>query len=141
MKDLGVRSSPLRKLTLRSDPKGEPCRGDDTSQRAQDLAGCYAARMPFPVELQDNLAVQLMPAGSDPARAALEDMAVEAYRARRLSEQQLATVPGMDRYELAGFLKKREVWLDYTADDLRREVEVGERLWRRCQEELTASGQ
>lgn len=44
MKDLGVRSSPLRKLTLRSDPEGEPCRGDDTShtrtssesQRLQD---------------------------------------------------------------------------------------------------------
>jgi hypothetical protein len=67
-------------------------------------------------------------------------MAVEAYRARRLSELQLATLLGIDRYELDGFLNKHEVWLDYTADDLRREVEVGERFWSKRQEELTASG-
>jgi hypothetical protein len=47
----------------------------------------------------------------------------------------------MDRYELDGFLKKREVWLDYTEGDLRREVEVGERLWKTRQDELDASGQ
>ena len=97
--------------------------------------------MQFTVELPDDLAGQVIPAGSDPSRVALEDMAVEAYRARRLSEHQLATLLGMDRYELDGFLKKREVWLDYTADELRREVEVGERLWSKRQEELTVSGQ
>jgi predicted HTH domain antitoxin len=53
----------------------------------------------------------------------------------------MATLLGMDRYELDGFLKKREVWLDYTTHDLRCEVEVGERLWRKRQDELTASGQ
>lgn len=97
--------------------------------------------MQFTVELPDDLAGQVIPVGSDPARAALEDMAVEAYRARRLSEHQLATLLGIDRYELDGFLKKREVWLDYTTDDLRREMEVGERLWSKRQEELTSSGQ
>lgn len=42
---------------------------------------------------------------------------------------------------LDGFLKGREVWLEYTMDDLRREVELGERLWKKRQEELGASGQ
>jgi predicted HTH domain antitoxin len=84
---------------------------------------------------------QMIPAGRDPARAALEDMAVEAYRARRLTEHQLATLLGMDRYELDGFLKQREVWLEYAPDELRHELEVGERLWKKCQEELGASGQ
>ena len=93
------------------------------------------------VELPDDLAGQVIPAGCDPARAAVEDMAVEAYRAGRLSEHQLATLLRMDRYELDGFLKRREVWLDYTMDELRREVEVGERLWKKRQEELTPSGQ
>lgn len=97
--------------------------------------------MQFTVELPDELAGQVIPAGSDPARAALEDMAVEAYRARRLTEHQLATLLGMDRYELDGFLKKREVWLAYTMSDLEREVEVGERLWKKRHEELTSSGQ
>ncbi len=97
--------------------------------------------MQFTVELPDELAGRVIPAGSDPARTALEDMAVEAYRARRLTEHQLATLLGMDRYELDGFLKKRQVWLDYTGDDLRREVEIGERLWKKRQEELATSGQ
>ena len=97
--------------------------------------------MQFIVKLPDELARQLIPVGSDPARIAVEDMAVEAYRAGRLTEHQLATLLGMDRYELDGFLKKREVWLDYTEDDLRREVEVGERLWKKRQDELDPSGQ
>jgi predicted HTH domain antitoxin len=95
----------------------------------------------FIVKLPDELARQVIPVGSDPARIAVEDMAVEAYRAGRLTEHQLATLLGMDRYELDGFLKKREVWLDYTEDDLRREVEVGERLWKKRQDELDPSGQ
>ena len=84
--------------------------------------------MQFTVELPDDLAAQMILAGRDPARAALEDMAVEAYRAHRLTEHQLATLLGMDRYELDGFLKQREVWLDYTMDDLRKELEVQRKL-------------
>jgi predicted HTH domain antitoxin len=67
-------------------------------------------------------------------------MAVEAYRAHRLTEHQLATLLGMERYELDGFLKRREVWLESTTDDLRQEIEVGERLWKKRQQELAASG-
>jgi predicted HTH domain antitoxin len=97
--------------------------------------------MQITVELPDDMAQQMIPARRDPARAALEDMAVEAYRARRLTEHQLATLLGMDRYTLDGFLKQREVWLEYTMDDLRREVDLGERLWKKRQEELAASRQ
>jgi len=92
------------------------------------------------VELPDEIARQMIPAGQDPARTALEDMAVEAYRAHRLTEHQLATLLGMGRYDLDGFLKRREVWLDGAVDDLRLEVEVGERLWKKRQEEIAASG-
>ncbi len=97
--------------------------------------------MQIVVELPDDMARQMIPAGRDPSRAALEDMAVEAYRARRLTGHQLATLLGMDRYALDGFLKEREDWLEYTKDELRREVELGERLWNKRQQELEASGQ
>jgi predicted HTH domain antitoxin len=90
------------------------------------------------VELPDDIARQMIPAGRDPARTALEDMAVEAYRAHRLTEHQLATLLGLGRYELDGFLKQREVWLEYTADDLQRELEAGERLWKKREEERDA---
>ena len=84
--------------------------------------------MQITVELPDDMARQMIPAGRDPARAALEDMAVEAYRAHRLTEHQLASLLGMDRYQLDGFLKQREVWLDYTMDDLRKELEAQKKL-------------
>lgn len=96
--------------------------------------------MQITVELPDDMARQMIPAGIDPARTALEDMAVEAYRAHRLTEHQLANLLGMERYELDGFLKHRGVWLECTMDDLRQEVEVGERLWKKRQQELAASG-
>jgi len=84
--------------------------------------------MQITVELPDDMARQMIPAGRDPARTALEDMAVEAYRAHRLTEHQLATLLGMDRYTLDGFLKGREVWLEYSMDDLRKELEVQRKL-------------
>lgn len=63
----------------------------------------------------------------------LEDFAVEAYRMHRLTEHQLATVLGLNRYELDGFLKSCEIWLEYSMDDLDRERELGLRLWQqRC---------
>jgi len=84
--------------------------------------------MQFTVELPDDLAHRLIPEGADPARSALEDMAVEAFRAHRLTEHQLATVLGMERYELDGFLKQREVWLEYTIDDLQGDLSVQRNL-------------
>lgn len=95
--------------------------------------------MQITVELPDDLARQMFPAGHNPARMALEDMAVEAYRAHRLTEHQLASLLGMTRHELDGFLKQREVWFDLSADDLNREIETGERLWARRQKESSVA--
>jgi predicted HTH domain antitoxin len=95
--------------------------------------------MQITFELPDDVAQQMIPAGCDPARAALEDMAVEAYRAHRLTEHQLATLLGMGRYELDGFLKQREVWLEYALDDIHKELETGERAWKKRQDERALS--
>jgi predicted HTH domain antitoxin len=70
----------------------------------------------------------LVPEGKDPSRAALEDMAVEAYRAKRLTEHQLATLLGLDRYALDGFLKQRGVWYDYSLDELHNELAIQKNL-------------
>jgi hypothetical protein len=52
----------------------------------------YPTGVQFIVKLPDELARQVIPVGSDPARIAVEDMAVEAYRARRPTEHQLSTL-------------------------------------------------
>ena len=78
--------------------------------------------MEITVSIPDELAKQMLARGGDPSRQALEDMAVEAYRAHRLTTAQLRRLLGItSRAELDTFLKNRGVWLEYTVDDFRRE--------------------
>jgi len=57
------------------------------------------------------------------SRGALEALALEEYKAGRLTEDQLRRRLGFEtRYELDGFLKAHEVWADYTIEDLHREL-------------------
>jgi hypothetical protein len=53
----------------------------------------------------------------------------EAYRERKLSTAQLRRLLGFEtRYELDGFLKAHQVWLEYTAEDLERDREAHHKL-------------
>ena len=89
------------------------------------------------IEIPDDLARSVVPEGSDPARHALEGIAVEAYRAHRLSGAQLRRLLGIpSRYELDASLKERGVWLEYTIADFRREAEVSKSVLARRQQEL-----
>jgi predicted HTH domain antitoxin len=93
--------------------------------------------MTVTVEIPDEFAKQLLAEGQEPSRQALEDMAVEAYRAHRLSGAQLRRLLGISsRYELDGFLKKRGVWLDYTLEDFRREGALTAPLLAESPEEM-----
>jgi hypothetical protein len=93
--------------------------------------------MQVTVEIPDQFARELAPADQDPARTALEAMAIEAYRQHRLTEYQLRQLLGIgSRYELDGFLKEHQVWLDYTIEDYERERRIGDQLWERRQAEL-----
>ena len=93
--------------------------------------------MQITVEIPDELASPLVPAGQDPSRAALKAIGIEAYRGHRITGYQLRKLLGIEsRYELDGFLKQHRVWLEYSTEDFEREREVGERLWQKRQSEL-----
>ena len=78
--------------------------------------------MQITLEIPDELAATLVPPGQDPARGALEALALEAYRERRLTGYQLRTLLGIrSRYELDGFLKKHQVY-DYTIEDFEKDL-------------------
>ena len=78
--------------------------------------------MQVTVEIPDELAAVLAPAGQDPARAALEAIGLEAYRQRRMSAYQLRILLRIDsRYELDGFLKQHQVE-KYTAQDFEHDL-------------------
>ena len=81
------------------------------------------------VEIPDDLSQRLSAGGGDLSRRALEAFAVEEYRAGRVTKAELRRLLGFDtRYELDGFLKAHDVWMNYTIDDLRREVATLQRL-------------
>jgi predicted HTH domain antitoxin len=85
------------------------------------------------LELPDELSAALAASGRDPSRAALEAIALEAYRKGKISTAQLRRLLGFStRYELDGFLKEHEVWLEYTARDLEQDLQahrpIGSRL-------------
>ena len=78
--------------------------------------------MQITVTVPDELAAVLAPPGQDPARAALEAIALEAYRERRLTGFQLRTLLGIpSRYELDSFLKQHKVY-DYTIEDFEQDL-------------------
>ena len=71
------------------------------------------------VEIPDGLASQLIAVGQNPARAVLEDVLVQAYRGNRISGSQLMEALGIaTHYELDGFLKARQVWIEYTPEQM-----------------------
>jgi Uncharacterised protein family (UPF0175) len=67
--------------------------------------------------------------GRDVERQALEALAVEAYRAGRLSKPELRQLLGFGtRAALDGFLKARDIFETYTVADLEQEREASRRL-------------
>jgi predicted HTH domain antitoxin len=81
------------------------------------------------LDIPDELSAALAAPGQELSRRVLEAVALEAYRERRLSATQLRRLLGFEtRYELDGFLKSREVWLDYGVEDLERDRETHRKL-------------
>ena len=78
--------------------------------------------MQITLEVPDDLAATLAPPGKDPARAALEAFALEAYREHRLTAYQLRRLLGISsRYDLDGFLKEHNVY-DYSIEEFEKDL-------------------
>ncbi|MBV9305514.1 MAG: UPF0175 family protein [Acidobacteriaceae bacterium] len=85
--------------------------------------------MHLTIEIPDDLIDPLSVSGNDLARRALEALALEEYRNGRLTEDELRRLLGFGtRYQLDGFLKAHDIWIEYTLEDFRREVESLDRL-------------
>lgn len=87
--------------------------------------------MQVTVEIPDEFAAEIVPAGSDPARLLLEDAVAAAYRNRRLTMEQVRQILGFaTRMEVDPFLQKYEIY-DYTVDDLAEDIDAFDRLKNR----------
>jgi predicted HTH domain antitoxin len=81
--------------------------------------------MEVTVTIPEDIAAQLHTKWQDLPRAALESLALEAYRSGTLTTAQLRRLLGFQsRYELDGFLKQAGIYLDYNLDDLKQDLET-----------------
>ena len=85
--------------------------------------------MNITLELPEDIAHHLAAEWGDLNRAALEDIGLEAYGARKLRSKQGRRVRGFAaRFHLNGFVRQRYVWPEHNAQDLERDRETHERL-------------
>jgi len=81
------------------------------------------------LNIPDELARQVASEGKDPARVALEALALEGYRAERLSESAVRQILGLEsRIQVHAFLKEHGIHLHYDVSDLDRDRVTSERL-------------
>jgi len=74
------------------------------------------------INIPDETAQQLASAGKDPARAALEALALEGYREELLGESAVRQMLGLaTRMEVHAFLKKHGIYLHYDVSDLEQD--------------------
>lgn len=78
--------------------------------------------MTVTVQIPDDLARRLSAQGGDVSRHVLEVLALEEYKSGHLTKPELRQMLGFETgYQLDGFLKAHDVWIDYSVEDLERE--------------------
>jgi hypothetical protein len=79
--------------------------------------------------IPDDLAAQFAADGKDPARVALEALAVEGYRTRRLSENEVRVMLGYGtRMQVHALLKEHDVYLNYSMSDVEQDIRASDEL-------------
>ena len=66
----------------------------------------------------------------NPGREALEALAIEGYRSRKLTQLDVGRLLGLTRIQTEDFLGRHVDLYDYSAEDLRAEAELLEQLHR-----------
>jgi predicted HTH domain antitoxin len=84
--------------------------------------------MQITVELPDEIARRLSAWQPDLSRAVLEATAIEAVRDGVISAGKAAEMLGVSRDAMDGILKRAEVYLDYTVEEVERDRETHRRL-------------
>jgi hypothetical protein len=78
--------------------------------------------MTVTVQIPDDLAQRLSAQGGDLSRRILEMLALEEFKSGRITKPELRQMLGFETsFQLDGFLKAHDVWIDYTEEDLERE--------------------
>jgi hypothetical protein len=95
--------------------------------------------MEITLNIPDELARQVTPDGQDPARVALEALALEGYRTELLSESAVRQMLGFEtRMEVHAFLKQHNVYLHYDLADLEQDRVTAQKAHGKVLDEKTS---
>jgi hypothetical protein len=84
--------------------------------------------MQVTVEIPDQFVQHLVPTGRDAARSLLEESVAGAYRAGRLTMEQIRLLLGFGtRMQVNAFLQQHQVY-DYSVEDLDKDIATLDRL-------------
>src|SRR5580704_5172705 len=84
--------------------------------------------MQVTIEIPDTFAAELAAAGKDPARLALEAIAIEGYRHRQLSENAVRRMLGFEtRLDVHRFLNDNDVPFNYSLEDWQHDKRIADR--------------
>lgn len=85
--------------------------------------------MKITFDVPDDIAMDLAAETGDLSRLALESIALEGYRSRHLSEEQVRKMLNFEsRIDVHAFLKLHNVYLDYSMKDLHDDLAKAIRL-------------
>ena len=87
--------------------------------------------MSVTIELPEDIERQLEREWKNLSRRALEALATEGYRTGTLSRGQVGKMLNLDFWGTEAFLKEREAYLHYSAEDLEQDRLANERLLRK----------
>ena len=73
------------------------------------------------VDLPEDIAKRLESAWRDVSRGTLEAVALEGYRDGALTRDQVGRLLGLSFWDTEAFLKERQAYLAYTAEDLEQD--------------------
>ena len=77
------------------------------------------------IEIPDDVGMALATQAGGISRAVLEAVAIESYRSGVITTAQVRQMLGLrSRWDTDSFLRHAEAYLDYTMDDLERDIAV-----------------
>jgi hypothetical protein len=96
--------------------------------QAAGSARCYAISVQVILDIPDEFAEKYLD-GKDPARAALEAIAVDAYHNHKLNESQVRRMMGYGtRMQVHSLLKAHDVYLNYGPEELAQDIKASDDL-------------
>lgn len=84
--------------------------------------------MEITISLPEDVAKVFLADGESLEREVLEAAAIEGYRAGKLSHAQVGRMLDIGRFEVDAFLKRHNVPLNYTIEDLQADRETLDKL-------------